>query len=89
MFGGSMRILKKKQKQPAPAPDTDREMTKAEAADALRMLACNITCDADFIRVLRDADPGLREQVYEEILPFVGYDSPRPYSLMSFDDVDA
>jgi hypothetical protein len=68
----------------SPSPPTDGEMSQAEAADALRMLAATIKNDHDFIRVLRDADPALREQVYNEIAPFVSY-MPRPFRLMSFD----
>lgn len=63
----------------------DREMSQNEAADAIRMLAAEITCDSDFIRVLRDADPVLREQVYNEIRAHVGYPDPRPFALMCFD----
>lgn len=67
------------------APADDREMSDVEAVDAIRMLACNIHNDFEFIRVLKDADPQLREQVYEQIKPFVGYDCPRPFALMSFE----
>lgn len=80
--------MKKPKKLEQPEPATDRAMSQGEAADAMAMLAATIKNDYDFIRVLREADPALREQVYKEIAPFVGYDDPRPYHLMSF-DVDA
>lgn len=65
----------------------DREMTQQEAADAIGLLAATITDDFTFIAVLRDADPNLRQQVYDEILPHLhpGY-CPRPFALMSFDE---
>lgn len=76
--------MKKKRALPKPEP-VDQEMSQEQAADALRMLACTITDDYTFIKVLKDADPALREQVYDQIAPHVAY-VPRPFALMSFED---
>jgi hypothetical protein len=43
-----------------------------------------ITCDREFINVLRDADPKFRAEVYKQLAPYVGY-SPRRFEDMSFE----
>lgn len=63
---------------------TDTEASDAEARQAIIMLAATIKCDRDFILLLVDSDPALRQQVYEMIAPHVSY-SPRPFALMSFE----
>ena len=62
---------------------TDAEMSEADALEAVKIMAAVITSDREFIAVLRDADPKLREEVYKQLKPFVAY-SPRRFEDMSF-----
>jgi hypothetical protein len=62
----------------------DAETSEEDALEAIRILAAVITCDREFINILRDADPKWRAEVYKQLAPYVGY-SPRRFEDMSFE----
>lgn len=66
-------------------PATDTAAGEQEAMDAIVMMAATITCDREFIQILSQTKPELRESVYALIKPHVNYPDPRRYDLMSFE----
>jgi hypothetical protein len=60
-------------------------MKPAEAALAIATLAACITSEREFIAVMQDVKPSMREAVYTEIKPHLGYAGVRPFELIPFD----
>jgi hypothetical protein len=75
---------KKPEKRAKPHSAADGAASEAEAQVAIRMMATAITSEGEFMRVIGDARPELREAVYEMIKPHVGYAGVRPFAAMSF-----
>lgn len=64
---------------------TDRATTPLEDAQAVAVLAASITNEREFIVIMQQVKPALREQVYDAIAPHLGYAGVRPFDQISFD----
>lgn len=63
----------------------DRGATVLESQQAIAVLAAAISTEAEFITLMRQVQPTLREQVYDAIKPHLGYGGVRPFALIPFD----
>lgn len=63
----------------------DREATLLEKGQSIAILANAITSEREFIALMQQVKPELREDVYNQISPHVGYAGVRPFALIPFD----